>query len=352
MSKTVKFEGKTYSVPDDATMDEIQALIDGPSPPGQSAEPKPMSAFDTIRNAVMNPVENLGNVAIGAAKGTENMIHAGGEILRNLPAVGHLFSSLPSMSYQRPEPPKGMAQKIGATLPLIAAGGSSLPAQTAMGALAGGAADIEAGGSGTTGAVVGGALPYVVNKVPTVFDKLRTLIPSKASAGAKLQQIRGVAKDVPLNTSPAEQIAQESKELAATGASNPAKPVRDFIKNRAPVKAKFAGQRVAMSPDPMTYETGFDFASNAGRVSAEEGLKLSPNQARKLAQFTHAMKAANREAAASVGMGDLYDQAMKEYARASNMEEAAKVLKKWTSGILGKAALGATAYGLYEALRD
>lgn len=158
------------------------------------------------------------------------------------------------------------------------------------------------------------------------------VLPSAARAGKKFDQVLAAAKNVPLDTTSIARIAGETETLASRGGNLP-KVIRDFIK--------------AHTDDvPVTYEAGRDFAQNA----ADKAMSLTrvgkKNMARKVTQFTEAMKAGNREAATKVGMGELYDQAMKEYARAKGLEESARIVVKWgkraalaTLGIKGASEL-------------
>jgi anti-sigma factor RsiW len=77
-----------------------------------------------------------------------------------------------------------------------------------------------------------------------------------------------------------------------------------------------------------------------------------------VAEFASAMKDANREAAVKVGMGEIYDAAMKEYRQAKTLQEASDVLKKWAPRVAIRALQGLTVgagaaagYNLYEQLK-
>lgn len=165
--------------------------------------------------------------------------------------------------------------------------------------------------------------------VPALADKL----PSTTRAGANLATVMDAAKDVPIDTTQAGNAAIRADQLAQTGSSLP-KVLRDYMKYPANT--------------PMTYETGRDFASNAGSLSASEKMATNPQMGRQVAKFADAMKTANRDAAASVGMGDLYDSAMKEYAQAKLIGNAGEVLKKWAAKAGIVAALGGAGKAGYD----
>lgn len=156
-------------------------------------------------------------------------------------------------------------------------------------------------------------------------------IPTTAKAGQKFEQVMGAAKDVPIDLTNADEAIARAKELRQRGSTLP-KVLNDYIKNRA------AG--AVNMPNPMTYEVGRDFASNAGALSIRETTAMNAKMQRQVAEFADAMKTANREAAAKVGMGELYDQAMKEYHQAKNLIAAGKIVKKGAvEAILGGTAL-------------
>lgn len=166
---------------------------------------------------------------------------------------------------------------------------------------------------------------------------LRRLVPSTASAGEKFQQVMGAAKDIPLDLSKADEAIARAQELRTRGSSFP-KVFSDYVKNRKAAAGDFMSQPVT---EPMTYEVGRDFASNASGLSSREATALNSKMHRQVAEFSSAMKTANREAAAKVGMGDLYDQAMKEYRQAKSAQDAAAVIKKYAvRGALGVALTG------------
>lgn len=188
----------------------------------------------------------------------------------------------------------------------------------------------------SAGEMYGMAKP-VTEGIGAVADKV---IPSTARAGLKFERVMNAAKDAPIDTSSAEDILSRAQELRQRGSTMP-KVLNDFAKNRTAATGDFMGVPVT---DPMTYEVGRDFASNAGRLSARETMAANPQMQRQVAQFSNAMKTANRDAAASVGMGDLYDSAMKEYRQAKTLQDMGDVIKKWA----GRIALGGVGYELWK----
>lgn len=185
-----------------------------------------------------------------------------------------------------------------------------------------------------------------LGKAGVVGDKLtlakqkmaRLKLPSEARAGEKFQQVLGAAKDVPLDVTKADETLRRAKELRARGSTMP-KVLTDYG------KARTSATGTTQFSDPMTYETGRDFASNAGALSVRETTAMNRKMQGQVSAFAKAMRDATREAAVKVGKGDLYDEAMKEYRLARSIQEKKEILKKWGK----RAALGATGYAL---LRD
>lgn len=158
-------------------------------------------------------------------------------------------------------------------------------------------------------------------------------IPSAARAGEKFQAVMSKAENVTPDLSNARAVAGRIKELAARGGRQP-QVVRQFVSRvNAPEAA------------PMNYRELFDFASNASRLSAEEGKRLTPVVKREVGQFSRALNEARAAAADQVGMRPVFDSAMNEYRNAARMKDAAQAIKKFGR----RGLLGATgAYGTYE----
>lgn len=186
----------------------------------------------------------------------------------------------------------------------------------------------QGAGAFGAGTLAGGALQAVSK-----------YIPSTSHAGALLDQVLAAAKNEPIDTTAAQNAVARAKQLAQRGSTMP-KVFKDFLRN-----------------PPTTYEEGFDFASNASKFAANATQAMKAKMGAQWAQvgkFTDAMKTANRDAAVSAGMGDLYDQAMTEYRRAKRLGDATEVLAKWTTRAAIAAGLGAAGtagYDLYQNMK-
>ncbi len=174
-------------------------------------------------------------------------------------------------------------------------------------------------------------LPEILAKgVPKAIQA----IPSKARAVANLDTIMASAKNIPLDLTEANNIIDRSIEISKRGGSPLPKPMSDL--------------RAAQAQGPVTFEAGKDFASSASSQSIEEKAAIKGQMKSQVAQFAKAVRGANRAAAEQVGMGNLYDQFVKEYSRAASLANKATVMKE----ILVKAAIiatgGAIGYELYR----
>jgi hypothetical protein len=145
--------------------------------------------------------------------------------------------------------------------------------------------------------------------------KIPGLMPNAARAGANFQKVMGAAGDQPVATGPAGDIALRAHEISSHGATLP-KIFRDFLR-----------ETTTPGKPPLTYEPARDFASNAGRLSAQESLNANPVMKRQVALFSKALDEANAAAAENAGQGPLYKNAMREYRNAKRIEDVKDTLK-------------------------
>lgn len=181
--------------------------------------------------------------------------------------------------------------------------------------------------------------PEIAKGGSNLVKALANSIPSKTRAGLNFQQVMGAARNEPLNLAMADDAALRAQELAGRGGipgrgSSLPKVMRDYLRTRE-------------SNPGMTYEVGRDFQSAAGRLSSAEAQAANPVMKSQVSKLAKALAESNREAAVKVGMGDVYDAAMKEYRQASRIADLAKALRTHAP----KAAIGSgVGYGLYKAL--
>ena len=151
------------------------------------------------------------------------------------------------------------------------------------------------------------------------------------SAGQSLQDVKTVAGNVPIKTGKVGDAALDLYEQSQRGAVLP-KSVRQLVMRLTDPEG-----------EPLTYGEAKDFQSNISRLSANERMNLNANTARLVGQLNGSLKEALTDAADTVGKGEQFVQAMKDYHSAmtiKGMTEAAKA-ELW------KIALGAA--GVYGA---
>jgi hypothetical protein len=164
-------------------------------------------------------------------------------------------------------------------------------------------------------------------------------LPSAERAGQKFQQVAAAANDVPLNTAGAQTAVEKAQQIAKFGGPELPKPLADFANLTRPGAVTIPGSKipVAIEPPPLNYEGGRLLATNTGDLLGSGELN-KPQMKRAVGEFYDAMKSANREAAAKVGLGDVYDSAMKEFRQAKTIQQGVDILKKW--GIAAAITLG------------
>lgn len=204
----------------------------------------------------------------------------------------------------------GMAKDVLNNYPLFGQGYELSPQEQI------GAKIFTAGSLAPAAVDLAGALPLNMKRAKANWD-----IVDAAAAG-----------QVP-NLSKADDIALEALQAGGKGVKTPGtgsslpKLFSDYILQRQ------------QSPQ-MNYETARAFAKTAGsKLSELEQKSTDANMKRLIGEFSDALRTANREAAAKVGMGELYDAASKEFKNAMSVQQAGAILAKW-----GKRA--ALAYGL------
>jgi hypothetical protein len=133
-------------------------------------------------------------------------------------------------------------------------------------------------------------------------------IPSAERAAGTFQGVMQAAREVPVNTDAAGSIGLRIQELADRGGSMPQ------------VVRKFLGRITDPEKAQMTYGEARDFASNISRLSANEFGRLTPVIGREVSGLRVALNKAIADAAEQAGKGQDYAQAMREYARAKQLE--------------------------------
>lgn len=158
------------------------------------------------------------------------------------------------------------------------------------------------------------------------------MIPSTAKAGeafsAIAKQAGAAGTQVPLSSVARPLI--RLGELDDTGVTLP-KAVRQLAKESGPID----------------YRKARDYASSISGLSAEEQMNLKPEMSRVLGDLRKGIHSDIGDAISPLGLRADYEDALKEYASGSKINNAKDFAKKHAL----KAGLGATAYGLYRETR-
>lgn len=287
MPKRIEFEGTVHEFPDDFTDEDIAAALGGPA----------RSWADTAKD-----------VAIGAAKGVGDTVVGLGNLVHKIPGVTGAVDAM----YGQP----GLSENS------FQVADKELEATNAP-QMVGKAAEFGA--------------EFLI-PVTKVGQAAKAMLPSRARAGAKFEQVMQHAKDVPVDVGKTGDVALRVQELADRGASMPQ------------VVRKFLRRTTDPAQGPMTYSEARDFYSNISRLSADEFKRMTPVVQREVAQMREALDKALYGAADTVGRGADYLSAMTEYGRASKGRKAVDAVKDTAvkAGITG--AAGGTLYLLAKKL--
>ena len=352
--RVVNLDGARHVFPGDATDDEIRQALGGSTPPvpGMKGMPLPgMPAAPTPTG--LKPDTGLMNFYNKPAFGKSPNLKTQSDLNRfeqenpvekepgqedTLRGVGQVLSGKDETNPARSPADvrvggaSHILRGVGKGLAPIAipAAVAAAPAAALTG-LAGGAASgwagehiargigVPEGTASAIGDVTGLAGGYAGSRIPDA-------LPSTARAGRNFETVMSKAGDQPINVSKVEPIAERARELSTSGATAP-KLFTDYWNE-------------TVKPEPWTYRRGRDFASNAGRLSVNEGLSTNPQMHRQVGAFAKEMNNANAEAAQNAGVGPEYDSAMTEYRRAKQLEALGGEAKKFA-----KYAIPATAAG-------
>lgn len=169
-------------------------------------------------------------------------------------------------------------------------------------------------------------------------------VPRMARAGKNFQKVMSTAKGVTLNVEGPGQVALRIQQLAERGGTEP----------RA--VGKLLRRMTDPERGPMNYEEGRDFYSNISRLSANERQSISPVIQRELGNLRESLNSSLQDAAGTVGQGDRYAGAMKEYARAAKLrsykDTLIDALKRGALPTAGAGLGGAAAYWLGSKARQ
>jgi hypothetical protein len=197
-------------------------------------------------------------------------------------------------------------------------GGNAIASMAGMGTA--GYDAVENPATTLAGAAVGGGLRAAAPKIP---------IPTRAKAGAKFEQVMSKVGDQPVDVGRTGDAALKIADLAQHGGGTnwgPA-PVRQLIQYVTDPKKP-----------PLTYKVAREFYSNISRMSADEMKRLPPVMKKELGALRAELDKALADTAGRGGQGQVYRDAMREYAVASRIREFAEKAAKWGAGVAGAGA--------------
>lgn len=163
-------------------------------------------------------------------------------------------------------------------------------------------------------------------------------VPSRKFAAELFKDVSENAGNVPVVLTKSGAELTRFKELADAGGTMPKAVTR--LLSRARSSYTPGGK-------PLTYDEARDIYSNLSSLSAEDVSRLNPVMRRQMGIVTNALKDDIGDAAAQAGQAAKYYAAMKNYAQASKLLRAAKVIGKWAAAGTGAGA----AYEGYDLLR-
>lgn len=164
--------------------------------------------------------------------------------------------------------------------------------------------------------------------------------PSTVRAGHLFASIAEDAGNVPVALEHSGEPIRRFNELASRGGQQ-TKVVEDLMKRL---------RTISKGQGPITYSEARDFYSNMSRLSSEEITNLNPIMRKQMTEVARAFSKDVADAAAQVGRAGDYWKAMGQYARASRLADAQKILMKKAIQIIGIGTGLAVGEKLYHAM--
>lgn len=157
-------------------------------------------------------------------------------------------------------------------------------------------------------------------------------VPSRARAGRVFQSVAQAAAGQPVNMTRSMPILERAQQLSDAGHGTIG-PIDSLYKRVNTV-------------NPLDYSEARDRASALSSLTGNDKMSATNSLKSQARQLSHAFNEDVGDTASSVGRGEDYQRAMKEYARASALRDTAKGVMKWAIPATGAAG----GYELYRAL--
>ena len=134
--------------------------------------------------------------------------------------------------------------------------------------------------------------------------------------------------------------ARRMVDLTEAGHGNPPAPVAQFLKRMA---VKFEGEQATRLPARLTFQEARDMYSAARNLTRNQLDNLTGKMGSEVIKFASALGDSLQNAAQSLGQGEKYAAAMKEYRNAKTVGDVVDVAKRYgirigLGGLIGGAA--------------
>lgn len=167
------------------------------------------------------------------------------------------------------------------------------------------------------------------------------LLPDVESAGRKFGIVQNAMKGIPVNIDAAAPAALRAEELRQASFARP--PILKNVLNR-----------LSPGANPSTFRETSDLASNAGKLSTQESMRVKPAMQAQVNALAQALKESNQAAADAQGVGDVYKSAINEYRRAKKIEgvkdTAISIAKKYLIPAAAAGVAGGVGYKIARGL--
>lgn len=305
------------------------AKYGGASPPAATSEPTGISAFlqNLLPQAVQHPEDAIKQEFQNEKADASNLIHHPIKSLFGLPSFNKdaaIPGAVRAVAAGNPAEaavdltsmvPGGQSLINAAEKPDVGGTGSylgdlksTIESPSAMGTLVGGAAQIAP-------MVVGGADMAMPDR--STFGA----IPTRAKAGDIFNSLNEKLADHPVPLTNSLKPLQRATELGVRGSTLPG-PVDALLKRSQMI-------------EPMTFPEARDYQSSLSDLSASDKLSMNKRMSGAVKQLNKSLYDDIHSAADSAGSGDDYEQAMRDFRRASTVKDVASKAAKYGIGAAG-----------------
>jgi hypothetical protein len=160
-------------------------------------------------------------------------------------------------------------------------------------------------------------------------------IPTRAKAGGMFENVMSKAATEPVDLTRSLPILERAQQLSARGHGS--------------IGALDNLYKRINTVNPLDYREARDWASSLSRLNANDKMSASPSLQGEVGKLSHAFNEDVGGAAHRAGVGEDYEQAMRDYHRASQIRDTAKGIAKWA--IPAAAGGGIASYGLRKVMQ-